>query len=855
MLKYFRPKSVIITIFSFILSSIQVFSQDAPAAGKTNFEKALQNYSVQTNGENGEAVAAFLGMARIYAAEEYSGFHPDTAYQLLLNAQKIFRKLPKSAQKKLEKQGAGNSELIRFKSEIREKALAYALIQEDSEALNNYLESYGRLNQKLKKEAIDARNRQAFQEVKQINSYDSLAIFLERYGSEVKEFSPELTPLVEDLAYKLYFQTKDSSNIEHLLQLLETFPNLAGRLDDKIAQAFHKTPYVDWIEERLKGFSKVRMPQTVRAVFEYYRIEGDLKDLLTFGRKYPEFAEVFDLEQELAIARMSPDLGLAYDPQREELYDAYIRAAAPRHQALVALQKMIAEDIRLRQWETALAKVKKYQQAFGEDNKIISGLMEILAGPDYDIQAIDLGSGINSGDAEYSPVISADGKLLYFCRQKETEDVYVSRFENGNWGKASPLIEINRELENEAPLNISTDGATLLLFQEGQVKSADKEIHGWSMPRLFFPDDHISTWQGGSTISADRQAVIFAARRPDMVGLHKKENIDLFVSVRQSDGSWSPPWNLGLVINTPFEDRSPFLHPDMRTLYFSSRGHGGLGSLDVFKTTRVGDGWTEWTEPVNLGKEINTSGRDWGYKISTDGATAYFSMDVPDKQADIFRIRLPEELRPQQVSIIAGAVTNTRNEPIQAEILIEDLDTGKQIGIVRPDPQTGDFFVTLPSGKRYSYIVRADGYFPKSDHIDLSNAHTTVEVQTDIQVPSISEMVEENLALPLENLFFDTDESAIKPESFPELDRLAEIVLEFNLHLEISGHTDNAGTQTYNLELSRNRAEAARQYLINQGCPSERITARGYGMTQPIDSNATEAGRARNRRVEIRLSK
>jgi outer membrane protein OmpA-like peptidoglycan-associated protein len=323
------------------------------------------------------------------------------------------------------------------------------------------------------------------------------------------------------------------------------------------------------------------------------------------------------------------------------------------------------------------------------------------------------------------------------------------------------------------------------------------------------------------------------------------------------NGEWDEPINLGSVINTPYCERTPFLHPDMKTLYFSSDGHGGLGGLDVYKSTRLADScWNCWSEPVNLGKEINTESHDWGYKISTDGEKAYFSKGTRgEKTNDIYSLNLPMSMRPGMVATISGKLTNKANQAVEAEIVWEDLETGKVMGRSKADPKTGNYFVVLPLGKMYGYYVEKYGYYPMSDNVDLRKNLTPVKIQKDIVMLAIQDMIDQGIAVPITNLFFNTNESVILPYSIPELKRVAAIIKSKNLKVEISGHTDNVGDAKKNQTLSENRAAAVKDFLIKEGFDASMLSTKGYGATKPVADNKTEIGRAKNRRVELRIVK
>ena len=292
---------------------------------------------------------------------------------------------------------------------------------------------------------------------------------------------------------------------------------------------------------------------------------------------------------------------------------------------------------------------------------------------------------------------------------------------------------------------------------------------------------------------------------------------------------------MGPVLNTKFSERSPFLHPDMKTLYFSSDGHGGLGNYDVFKSTRLReDCWDCWSEPINLGKEINTIDDDWGYKISTDGEKGYFSKKIINEDHfDLFYVNIPYYLRPDFVATISGRIEGLANEVVTAEIIWEDLETDEEIGRSSTNPDTGEFFIVLPMGKIYGYYINKNEYFPYSSSLDLRNQQDPVELNENIKVVTFKEMIENQIPVPLSNLFFKTNSSKLQRTSYAELRRLSSIIMENNLKVELSGHTDNIGESESNFELSLKRANSVR-FLIRLGCDSDKIITSGKGDTEPV---------------------
>jgi len=326
----------------------------------------------------------------------------------------------------------------------------------------------------------------------------------------------------------------------------------------------------------------------------------------------------------------------------------------------------------------------------------------------------------------------------------------------------------------------------------------------------------------------------------------------------KTDSSWGDPINLGPVINTPYAETSHFIHPDGKTLYFSSDAHYGFGGLDVFKATRLSDtSWTEWSEPINLGKEINNDDDDWGYMVDISGDSAFFAAKNREGgygSWDIYSITLPQQTRPDTVVTITGKVTDETGKFLAADIKWEDLTTGKNVGQLKTDPRDGSYFIALPSGKNYGYYAEAAGYYSVSDNIDLRNKSGSQRITKDIVLISIKEIKKTGKTVQINNLFFDFDKHYLKSESYPELKRLANILKQNpDLHVEILGYTDNIGTPFYNRWLSEQRAKVVVNYLVSIGCKTSELSATGYGESQPIASNDTEEGRQKNRRIEFRI--
>jgi len=542
------------------------------------------------------------------------------------------------------------------------------------------------------------------------------------------------------------------------------------------------------------------------------------------------------------------------------------------YQQLITWLKPLFDE---QQWGDAAQKAEQFRYFFG-DYYPYKDLMRVLREPaDTTISITSFGTPINTPmGSEYSPTLSGDGKTLYFCGKYRpdnlgNEDIYIAKIQDNRWTMPHVVAGLSTAEGNEAPESVTQDGQVIILFKNGYLYISQKTIRGWSEPQMLPRVINSSSWQADAMMTADGRAILFAAKK--VVSGEERESMNIFVSTLQANGQWSEPKSLGRTINTPKNERSPVLHPDMKTLYFCSAGHSTLGGLDVFKSTRkYEDSWTDWTEPVNLGKEINTTGDDCWYKITTDGEAAYFCKqtnltDGPTtnerggnfqaNNMDLYWVNLPEAMRPEPVMSIFGRVTDRNGKALQTLVVWEDLETNKEVGMAMSDPVDGSYFITLPEGKIYGYYAEKEGYYPTADYADLRDVDTCRHLEKNITLVNIREMKEEGIPIRINNLFFDVDKADLLPLSISELNRAAAWIKQQRVKVVISGHTDSTGTAAHNRELSLRRAEAVRQYLITQGCQADRLTAEGYGPDQPIGDNATPEGRQLNRRVELRIVK
>ncbi len=475
-----------------------------------------------------------------------------------------------------------------------------------------------------------------------------------------------------------------------------------------------------------------------------------------------------------------------------------------------------------------------------------------------------ISANINTKANEYFPVITADGQTLYFCSDNRPEniggeDIFVSHLVDNKWTKPQLIKELSTDTANEAVLSVSTDGNSLLIFSNGKIYESKKTKKSWSKLK-YLKELNLGSWNADASYTADGNNILFSSVSKKNIGGKGYifySNTDIYVIHKINDTTWSKPQNLGAVINTTKKERTPFLHPDMKTLYFSSERNDGFGSIDVYKSTRKNDtSWTQWTEPQNLGAAINTKSYDYGFKISTDGQKAYFNSTTIHGDQDIYEINLSEKNKPESVVTITGIVTDNNKKPINAQIIWEDLETGKKLGELMSSPTDGRYTITLPLKKNYGFYVSKQNFYPLSDNIDLRDSLKAMKLDKNFMLTSIKKIIRKGAVIPLKNVFFQSNKYNLQSESFPELNRLAYFIKKHkNIIVEISGHTDNVGSYTYNLKLSQQRANAVRKYLILKNCKPAQIIAKGYGESKPVADNSSDKGKAKNRRVEFKVTK
>lgn len=522
-----------------------------------------------------------------------------------------------------------------------------------------------------------------------------------------------------------------------------------------------------------------------------------------------------------------------------------------------------------------------------------------------------LGSAINTEFSELNPIISPDDKTLYFVRlnhpsnsfgtkgsqnAKGSQDVWYSeKRDDGNWTIARRMPNtINKDQINDL-FSITPDGNKVLISgvyhngrRENEVGlSMCKRIKtGWSEPeQIMIPkfDDMCKGRNLTACLSNDGKTLILAFSEK------KKSNEDnLYVCFLAKDGKWSKPESLGPDINTGSTETTPFLASDNYTLYFASdRKEGGLGGTDIWVAKRKDRSWTKWSKPVNMGDKVNSDANEYSFSVAASGEYAYASTKKNAVgKSDIVRFKLREtkkeapvtagvqtsdnrsteqknldnggtpidanSLAPTPVVIISGRVVDSKTgKPLSdAKVIYKVLPDGDE-GEAYVNPVTSEYKIVLPYGAKYSYRAEAKEFIGIEKFIDLTQIKEYREIKNDVITIA---RIEVGVDVPLNNIFFEYAKATLSPDSYPELDRIADTMKENpNLVIEVQGHTDNVGSNESNLKLSQDRAEAVRKYLLSKKIQAARVTSVGYGETKPIASNDTEEGKAQNRRVQLAI--
>lgn len=596
----------------------------------------------------------------------------------------------------------------------------------------------------------------------------------------------------------------------------------------------------------------------------------------------------------------SQEIDLSKVPNNQKTFTSYIKFVkylAPSDSAYIVLQRAAG-------FYTATKKFSQASKIFEENKKLfpnyvhqINEIQAILDAPDEPIKHINLGPTINSSSDEFMPVPTFDGDKLFYTTDRlqdsDGEEILISDFNpiTNLWNKSYSISSPIKTRKNESVSSITTDENTIILFGnykgglgKGDIFYTEKKFSGWKEVIPFPRPINSEYFDGDATILTNNKIMIFVSDRPNNVTKYLPKdscylgsywgNTDIYIS-QKIDSIWREPINLGSVINTNRAERFPFIHPDLRTLYFCSEGLPGLGKLDIFMSTRKNDtSWNEWNEPINVGKFINTPEDETNFIFSSNPDFAYISKQ--DKEGlgglDIYRIYISDKLKPLKLFRMTGFVRDSNGFKLEANISWEEVGNKFNSGTTRTNPQYGSFHLFLPFNKEFKIVVSKKNYTSFECLINTSNGIITNDTITiNSLTPLKSDIRDEFIKFyqALDNpdsAYFKLDGISYSSGAFyfnegklvsiPELDNFAEFLKsEMDIKVRLAGHADIKGSYESNLTLSIERAQGVADYLIKKGIDKDRFFIMGFSNTIPIASNKTEEGRRKNRRVEFNLLK
>lgn len=523
----------------------------------------------------------------------------------------------------------------------------------------------------------------------------------------------------------------------------------------------------------------------------------------------------------------------------------------------------------------------------------------------------NMGTQVNSPFPDYGMILTADASEIFFTSRRSNttggkkdifddhyfEDVYTSnKHSSKEWTTARNIGDPINTKGHDAAVALSPDGSKMVVYiddkGDGNLYESVRDGEIWSKPKAFNKVINSKFHEASAWYTPDGRQLFFISERP--LGRDKEpKDRDIYVATWDDEkDDWGNVERLPDHINSEYDEDGIFVHPDGKTIYFSSKGHNSMGGYDVFKAVKQEDG--SWSKPINLGYPINTPDDDVFFTVAANGRDAYITSyredGVGDK--DLYKITLlgpkkeplmrgenillANETTPIQrgdfqpiveaggskLMILKGIVRDDETkQPLRAKIELVDNEKNEVIAEFTSDGQSGRYLVSLPAGKDYGIAVKADGYLFHSVNFNMIDKDGYSEERLDIDLKKVK--VGSNIAL--RNVFFDLDRFSLRDQSIIELNRLVALLNEYpNIKIEISGHTDSRGSAAHNKTLSKNRAKAVVDYLVSKGINKNRLTFEGYGYDLPAVTDQEiakmtrttdkEAAHQQNRRTEFKIT-
>ncbi len=497
--------------------------------------------------------------------------------------------------------------------------------------------------------------------------------------------------------------------------------------------------------------------------------------------------------------------------------------------------------------------------------------------------------GASTETDEYLPMLSPDNRYLFYTRSIKKEDtksilgsvdmemftqsrrMRIDSFSTGvfmgtpfNQGQyqGGVSVSVNNKMlfitlvemiPDNRPVSRYPDGSAPL-YANGDIYFSELINGEWS--KLISVGDAINgthSWEGQPSVSSDNKTLYFVRYYPQPADAKNKDHyggMDIYKSERLLNGAWGESVNLGPIINTEYDEKSPFIHSDSYTLYFSSNGHIGMGGQDIYYS-KVDENTNKFAKPINIGYPINTEKDEHGFIVSTDGKRGYFASNIDGKSIDIYSFEIPENARPEKVLFVEGEITNDKGEaPENVSIELKNTETGKITeGVI--DKETGKYVAVVSVKKDEEVLLTAkkEGYAFSSqlvssglDVIGKPQQRPKLEIQP----------IEVGKAYRINDINFETNSYELNKRAKIVIDEFVDF-LKTNpkIKVAIQGHTDDIGKAEDNIALSHNRARVVYEYIIENGIDSQRLTYKGFGKTVPLVPNVNEANRAKNRRTEF----
>jgi len=499
----------------------------------------------------------------------------------------------------------------------------------------------------------------------------------------------------------------------------------------------------------------------------------------------------------------------------------------------------------------------------------------------------NMGNIVNSAYPDYRPLVDPREDMIIFTSSRENttggkraddsfyyEDIYVTHFLEGQWSLPENKYDINSPI-HDATAGISSDGTIMYVYKSGgggMLYESHLIDNMYSYPKKLDSKINEGIKQTSASLTFDKTTLYFTSLREDGYG-----GLDIYMSRKDAKNRWQEAVNIGASVNTPYDEQGVFITPDGKTLYFSSKGHNTMGGYDIFKS-EFDNG--KWSNPENLGYPINTPDDDVSFTMGASGLRAYYSSKKKDGYGDqdLYMITFLGASKPlamyeqevlyaynsksavpsispaiEQNTILEGVILDAESlTPVQATIEITDNSRNELLASFESNGNSGAYLISLKPGKNYGITVSRKDYLFHSENFNIPMDATAKRTKKDI----LLQKVEVGIKIVLNNIFFDFNKATLTDESVAELNNLVKLLNETpTLNIEISGHTDNVGSASYNKTLSENRAKAVVNYLTKKGISSERLEFTGYGFSQPVASNDSEKGRQQNRRTEFKVLK